>query len=136
MSALTALLRECAENPEDDAPRMVLADWLEDHGDTARAEFVRVQVELSRLSAYDPRRPELEGRERALQTRDNLESWLGRLMRLEITIDREGAVALAESSHIAGLRELVVSGSMGDAGMEALASSPHLAGLWCLDLRT
>jgi uncharacterized protein (TIGR02996 family) len=49
----------CARDPADpakllhpgDGPRLVLADWLEDHGETARGEFVRVQCELSRLEA-------------------------------------------------------------------------------------
>jgi uncharacterized protein (TIGR02996 family) len=52
---LLALLRACKEEPDDDGPRLVLADWLEDHGQTERAEFVRVQVELRRLEPSDPR---------------------------------------------------------------------------------
>jgi uncharacterized protein (TIGR02996 family) len=48
MSALTALLRECVENREDDAPRLVLADWLDDDGQHERAEFVRLQLALAR----------------------------------------------------------------------------------------
>lgn len=31
--------------PEDDLRRLVLADWLEDHGDCDRAEFIRLQIE-------------------------------------------------------------------------------------------
>jgi len=34
-------------NPADDAPRLVYADWLEEHDDP-RGEFIRVQVELAR----------------------------------------------------------------------------------------
>jgi uncharacterized protein (TIGR02996 family) len=30
-------LRYILANPEDDAPRLVYADWLEEHGDGARA---------------------------------------------------------------------------------------------------
>ena len=37
----------CA-TPQDDTPRLVYADWLDEHGDPARAEFIRVQVELAR----------------------------------------------------------------------------------------
>jgi uncharacterized protein (TIGR02996 family) len=43
------LLRRILLEPDDDAPRLVLADWLEENGDDAdraRAEFVRVQCEL------------------------------------------------------------------------------------------
>jgi len=34
--------------PADDLPRLVLADWLEEHGEPERAEFIRVQCELER----------------------------------------------------------------------------------------
>jgi uncharacterized protein (TIGR02996 family) len=42
------LLREVLERPADDSPRLILADWLDERGDEARAEFIRVQCELSR----------------------------------------------------------------------------------------
>jgi uncharacterized protein (TIGR02996 family) len=42
----------CAE-PDDDAPRLIYADWLEEHGDLDRAEFIRAQCELARLEAED-----------------------------------------------------------------------------------
>jgi len=41
--------RACLENPEDDTPRLVLADWLDERGedgDAARAEFIRRSIEL------------------------------------------------------------------------------------------
>src|SRR5205809_3815029 len=66
------------DNPDDDTPRLVLADWLEEHADehaTARAEFIRVQTELHRLSPYDPRRVELSRREDELLRRHE-EAWL------------------------------------------------------------
>jgi uncharacterized protein (TIGR02996 family) len=63
---LTALLGAVADTPEDDTPRLILADWLEEHGEGARAEFIRVQCELARLPEYDPRRAELKQREEAL----------------------------------------------------------------------
>src|SRR5262245_12883262 len=82
---LAAILAE----PDDDVPRLVYADWLDEHGDEARAEFIRVQVELARMEEPDlrppsvdvdqlardellrygepnPRRDELRARERAL----------------------------------------------------------------------
>jgi uncharacterized protein (TIGR02996 family) len=46
-----------------DALRLVFADWLEDHGELERAEFIRVQIELAKLPNVDNRRPELEQRE-------------------------------------------------------------------------
>jgi uncharacterized protein (TIGR02996 family) len=50
-----ALLADILANPEDDTVRLVLADWLDEHGDPERAEFIRVQVEL----ASDPYRESL-----------------------------------------------------------------------------
>jgi uncharacterized protein (TIGR02996 family) len=46
-----ALLRVVCAAPDDDTPRLVAADWLQDHGNPDRAEFIRVQVELARLEA-------------------------------------------------------------------------------------
>jgi hypothetical protein len=45
---------------------LVLADWLEEHGDLDRAEFIRVQCQLARLASDDPRRPAVRMRERQL----------------------------------------------------------------------
>ena len=43
------LFRAILDNPEDDIPRLVFADWLEEHGEADRAEFIRVQIERERL---------------------------------------------------------------------------------------
>jgi uncharacterized protein (TIGR02996 family) len=66
MTHADAFLQAVVAEPDDDAPRLVFADWLEDHGDEARAEFIRAQVELAKLPPGDPRRWELQDRERAL----------------------------------------------------------------------
>ena len=44
-----AFLRAIKDNPDDDTPRLVYADWLEEHGEPERAELIRVQIELPRL---------------------------------------------------------------------------------------
>lgn len=44
-----ALFRAICEQPWEDTPRLVYADWLEENGDPVRAEFIRVQVELAKL---------------------------------------------------------------------------------------
>jgi uncharacterized protein (TIGR02996 family) len=65
--AFWAAIREA---PEDDAPRLVYADWLEDHGDPERAEFIRVQCALAKLGPDRRKgrkeRVPLEAREKAL----------------------------------------------------------------------
>src|SRR5262245_27532531 len=50
----------------DDGPRLVYADFLEDSGDAARAELVRVQLALARMNEEHPRRVELADRENEL----------------------------------------------------------------------
>ena len=39
----SALLKAVVDSPADDLPRLVAADWLEEHGDPERAEFIRLQ---------------------------------------------------------------------------------------------
>jgi uncharacterized protein (TIGR02996 family) len=46
-----ALLRAVLDEPWDDLHRLVYADWLEEHGQAGRAEFVRLQVELGCMPA-------------------------------------------------------------------------------------
>jgi uncharacterized protein (TIGR02996 family) len=79
MNIEAALLAEVIANPAEDGPRLICADWLEEYGGKAgqeRAEFIRVQIELARLDEDDPRRAELQGRERRLMPRWEREwSW-------------------------------------------------------------
>ncbi len=52
------LLNAVLANPLDDAPRGVYADWLDDHGQSERAEFIRVQIRLAGMKAWCPADPE------------------------------------------------------------------------------
>ncbi|MFO0808814.1 MAG: TIGR02996 domain-containing protein [Gemmataceae bacterium] len=54
-----AFLRLIASAPDDDAPRLIYADWLDERGDP-RGAFIRAQCALARLPANDPRRADLE----------------------------------------------------------------------------
>jgi uncharacterized protein (TIGR02996 family) len=59
MNTDVAFLADITEHPDDDAPRLIYADWLEDRGDQtsmARAEFIRVQIRLAQLDVDVPRR--------------------------------------------------------------------------------
>jgi uncharacterized protein (TIGR02996 family) len=42
-----AFLADICERPDVDAPRLIYADWLDENGDPDRAEFIRLQVELT-----------------------------------------------------------------------------------------
>jgi uncharacterized protein (TIGR02996 family) len=75
-----ALMQAILAEPEDDTPRLVYADWLEEHGGPAerdRAEFIRVQMELPRTET-PARVNELEKREKALW-RAHHKEWLAGL---------------------------------------------------------
>jgi uncharacterized protein (TIGR02996 family) len=70
-----ALLDAMRESPEDDALRLILADWLEDNGQPERAEFIRIQVERSRA---DPVRSDHELSEREEEIRAlHQRAWVG-----------------------------------------------------------
>jgi uncharacterized protein (TIGR02996 family) len=63
------------DDPEDDAVRLVFADWLEEHDEPERAELFRVQCRLAgRLPARE--RASLEARQRAL-IKKHAGDWLG-----------------------------------------------------------
>lgn len=49
MSDEDALLAAIAAHPVEDTSRLAYADWLEEHGHPARAEFIRVQIEVARV---------------------------------------------------------------------------------------
>jgi uncharacterized protein (TIGR02996 family) len=73
-TALT-LLRQIARQPLDPLPRLILADFLEENGAPARAEFIRLQVaEMDRRWGWEDKKywPE---RERALWQRHR-DEWL------------------------------------------------------------
>jgi uncharacterized protein (TIGR02996 family) len=66
MSAFEGLLTAIRDEPDADEPRLILADWLEDHGEPLQAELIHVQCALARLPAFHEFRPDLEARERGL----------------------------------------------------------------------
>jgi uncharacterized protein (TIGR02996 family) len=73
-----AFLAQIREEPDDRTTRMVFADWLEDHDQPARAEFLRTQLQLSTLDESDPAREQLLALERRLLV-ENEAKWLGEL---------------------------------------------------------
>jgi uncharacterized protein (TIGR02996 family) len=67
-----AFLQSIAETPDDDAPRLIFADWLDEQGDHDRAEFIRLQCRL----AWQPV-PDTEDRLRVYDLLDaNEHTWL------------------------------------------------------------
>jgi uncharacterized protein (TIGR02996 family) len=45
MTHHAGFLQDIIEHPEEDALRLIYADWLEDNGDPDRARFIRVSIE-------------------------------------------------------------------------------------------
>ncbi len=71
------LLAGVLDNPHEDGPRLVAADWLEEHGgatEYARAEFIRLQVRRAGLEQGTPEAEALERREKELYRRHG-RSW-------------------------------------------------------------
>jgi uncharacterized protein (TIGR02996 family) len=57
MTDRDAMLRAIAANPDDDTPRLIYADLLDELGgdlNTARARFIRLQIETHQPADYDP----------------------------------------------------------------------------------
>lgn len=84
---LLALLAGCRAAPADDTPRLILADWLDENADSAgipaaealaRAQLIRVQVELARPTFDTSRVLQLRAEEARL-LRENAANWLGEL---------------------------------------------------------
>ena len=74
------LLRAIRDNPDEDTPRLMYADWLEEHNDPARAEFVRVQCRLAERGRRELVPPADPDRQRELQLERQLgERWLAEL---------------------------------------------------------
>jgi uncharacterized protein (TIGR02996 family) len=53
MSEQQALRQACLDDPEDRLLPLVYADWLEEHGYSDRAEYIRVKVAYERLQELD-----------------------------------------------------------------------------------
>lgn len=81
-SLAEGFLNDIVANIDDDTPRLVYSDWLEENGHHDRAEFIRIQVERARLPAWDAAQVGLRLREEAL-LRLHREEWLSELPTIE-----------------------------------------------------
>ncbi|MBY0460273.1 MAG: TIGR02996 domain-containing protein, partial [Gemmataceae bacterium] len=60
-----AFLQRIRAKPDDDAPRLIFADFLDEEGDP-RGRFIRVQLALAHLPEHDRARNALVAEERQL----------------------------------------------------------------------
>src|SRR5215216_3334791 len=138
-----AFLAAIRDRPDDDLPRLVYADYLDERGDP-RGEFIRLQVERPTLAADDPRRFELLAREQEL-VRAHEEEWLGPLAEIvsshefrrgfisRVLIMTEAFVADAETLFAwAPIHEVKLRGAEG--WVKTVAAMPHLRWLTAIEL--
>jgi uncharacterized protein (TIGR02996 family) len=76
-----AFIQSIREAPHSDAPRLIYADWLEEHGQPERAEFIRVQCRLAGLPEMTADHASLMARAEELLRR-NWGAWVGPLRRI------------------------------------------------------
>jgi uncharacterized protein (TIGR02996 family) len=137
-----AFLSAIIARPEDDLPRLVYADYLDETGDPDRAEFIRVQCELARRGPSDPTRAGLQARSEQL-LRANRQRWVVPGLRGVQSFRRgfvEAVRTSAESLLAAAgalfrttpVRELRVQNA--DHSFDALARLPGLDRIESLDL--
>jgi uncharacterized protein (TIGR02996 family) len=79
MSDEAALLAAIRENPDEDTPRLVYADWLQENGQTERGEFIRLQCAAARLPDGEERRQKEKAAAALLNA--HLTEWFGPLRR-------------------------------------------------------
>lgn len=80
MSDEDALLAAIVANPDDDTPRLVYADWLDENGRPERAEFIRLTHNYDllgqQIDAFDRRKRSKENRRRRQKLKDQWsEAW-------------------------------------------------------------
>lgn len=122
-----ALLRGAAINPDDDLPRLVYADWLDDHARHDQAAFVRLQVRRASLDFHDPDRVTLLEEER-ISLQLSQRKWNGSLHRwlhangLRGNVDRRRGV-IRGWDYLRGMpSRLAVSGHLSERALAAAFS--------------
>jgi uncharacterized protein (TIGR02996 family) len=138
MTEANALLRAIVETPDDDGVRLVHADWLEDHGQPERAEFIRVQVELEphRFDIDRPRVRQLLTREEELR-RLHEDDWLGPAVAAMRAGTATSEPALYGPYFRRGVPEVVALSlyQLPEYGEELLAAHPTIRELAVLDVQ-
>ena len=150
-----ALLAAIVSHPDDDAPRLVYADWLQEHDDEEQAQFIRDSIALEWLDDYeDEKRQRITKRLDGVAARNGMR-WLEAVgvTGADPVYDRgmvEAVHYVGDESFAAGaptlfarvpVREVTLGGltspyEPGSDGLDVLAEMPDLArlrGLWLLN---
>jgi uncharacterized protein (TIGR02996 family) len=105
-----AFLDSIKDDPGDDAPRLVLADWLDEHGDeydAARARHLRLSCEMRKMAVDDPRVATVNDERQQLCARHKT-AWMGPLADLH-EVTKWNAQAQLSALHCA-LRSVTTGG--------------------------
>jgi uncharacterized protein (TIGR02996 family) len=81
MTERDAILRAIAADPADDTVRLAFADWLDEHDETERAEFIRLQIKRER-SGRKSKSSDLSPREKTLLSKHKTQ-WFGPIANLK-----------------------------------------------------
>ncbi len=76
-------IRAILASPEDESPRLIYADWLDEQGDDPRGEYLRIGCVLAKMSQDDPQFDELVVRFRELHFQVD-RTWRTAVARVEI----------------------------------------------------
>src|SRR4051794_38085416 len=130
MPADADFLRLILADPDADGPRLVYADWLDEQGQSSRAEFIRVQCALAALPPDDPRVVALAARADVLLEQHRV-AWSGPLAGLATRWDfRRGfpeVVRMEAKAFLARGDELFAA--VPARHVELLDAASHLAAL-------
>jgi uncharacterized protein (TIGR02996 family) len=148
MNERDALLKAVCENPDDDTPRLVFADWLQEHDEEDRAEFIRLQIEVATLP--DGKKKQKKQTREAELLDEHREEWTEPLKEFEGSrtddyyvfrrgfveaIGSDGEIMIEEGERVfalAPIRELVLAD---EEEYEDLAKCKWLLRLHTLDLK-
>lgn len=141
-------LKAIFADPENDLPRLVFADWLDDRGEHAWAEQIRLRCRLHELSRSDPQWAALHAREAQLlaELPAGCQHWL-RWLHLESSEMRVSADLLSDPDgwrrtacehrpYWYGASRLVITGGLiaDKERVETLLRSPVTEHVTALDL--
>jgi uncharacterized protein (TIGR02996 family) len=150
MTHADAFLQDILAHPDDDAPRLIFADWLEEQGDAnsiARAEFIRIQCTVAGRQLSPQQKAKLERRQEQILNEHERE-WAHPIRRLLLhwefhrgfidTVEMRAHKFHAHAIQLfsrAPIQHLCLGGHGAEwINMAALAESWHLRNLRSLDL--
>ena len=151
MSTRQGFIDAVTASPADDALWSVFADWLDDHGEPARAELIRLECELERLAPAEDRALELRRRTEDLLVENErvwLGDWVERLVRWQFrrgflhdvtlqpeTFCRDGAALLREHPVYRFAFVDDEGGCIAPEAVDEVVAAPHMAAVRCSTCR-